>query len=47
MKKFRVRYTLSGFVYESELWTSDSGSALYWVTNAFPDALNISVVGTE
>ncbi len=44
MKKFRVRYTLRGFNYESELWTDSSGAAMYWVMNLFPEALNISVI---
>jgi hypothetical protein len=44
MKKFKVRYTLSNFVYESEVWTDSSGAALYWVINTFPDAMNVTVV---
>ena len=44
MKTFLVRYTLGGFVYESEIRTDTSGAAMYWVMNAFPEAKNISVV---
>lgn len=44
MKKFTVRYTLNGFVYQSEIWTDSSGAALNWVANLFPDAKSVTVV---
>lgn len=46
MKEFLVKYELGGFVYHQKIITDSSGSALYWVTNTFPDAKNIGVISS-
>lgn len=47
MTEYIVRYTLHNHVYESMVYTSSSSSAMYWVTNLFPDATNISCLETK
>jgi hypothetical protein len=47
MTKFTVKYTLHRHVYQSEVYTDSSGSAMYWVMNLFPEATNIAIVNPE
>jgi hypothetical protein len=47
MTKFTVKYTLYRHVYQSEVYTDSSGSAMYWVMNLFPEATNIAIVNPE
>ncbi len=44
MTEFVVEYNLHGRVYRSKIMTDTSGSALFWVVNAFPEAKDIKIV---
>jgi hypothetical protein len=45
MTKYIVQYELNGYIYQSEVITATSGAAIYWVSNLFPNAKDISVCG--
>lgn len=44
MTEFVVEYNLHGRVYRSKIMTDTSGSALFWVVNAFPEAKDMKIV---
>lgn len=44
MKAFMVHYTLDNYVYETPVYTSTSGAAIYWIINLFPNAQNVHIV---
>jgi hypothetical protein len=46
MKKYRVRYTWGNRVYESEVYTDSSESALIWATEVIRGH-NPKIVGDE
>lgn len=44
MNKFTVHYELDGHVYETDVHTDTSWSAMYWINKLFPDAKNVYIV---
>lgn len=46
MVEYKIRYRLDGDIYENVVLAASSGSAIKWVSLAFPGATDISVSGT-
>lgn len=47
MAEYKVRYRLSGEIYESRVFASTSGNALRWAQQVFPGATDLTVVGKD
>lgn len=47
MKDYIVRYSLGGYVYETEVRTSSSGAAIFWVATVINHSTDISVVNND
>lgn len=47
MVEYKVRYRLSGEIYESSVFATTSGNAIKWAQNAFPGATDVTVVSMQ